>query len=147
MGSSFAALTGRASRPLRTRFTLRPLRSDGTLRTCWTSFPALTNGTLRSNWALWSLRTLRSSRASRSWRPGLAYWARSTLGPSRRVAASRESEHRHDSGDDQVSVHWQDPRGKIGRLRRAVQCGQDASGRPVRPLKQARGFCRGWIWS
>ena len=147
MRSSFATLTGRASGSLRARFTLRSLRPDRSLRTCWTSFTALANATLRPDRPLLSLRTLRSARANGPWRAGLAYGARRTLGPSRRVTASRESEHRHDSGDDQVSVHWQDPRGKIGRLRRAVQCGQDASGRPVWPLKQARGFCRGWIWS
>jgi hypothetical protein len=125
--SSFATLTGRASWSLRARFTLRSLRPNRSLRTCWTSFTALANAPLRPDRPLLSLRTLRSARANGPWRAGLAYWARSTLGPSRRVAASRESEHRHDSGDDQVSVHWQNPRGKIGRLRRAVQCGQDAA--------------------
>jgi hypothetical protein len=110
--SSFAALTGRASWSLRARFTLRSLRPDRSLRTCWTSFTALANATLRPDRPLLSLRTLRSARANGPWRAGLAYGARRTLGPSRRVTASRESEHRHDSGDDQVSVHWQDPRGR-----------------------------------
>ena len=127
MRSSFATLTGRASGSLRARFTLRSLRPNRSLRTCWTSFTALANATLRPDRPLLSLRTLRSARANGPWRAGLAYGARRTLGPSRRVTASRESEHRHDSGDDQVSVHWQNPRGKIGRLRRAVQCGQDAA--------------------
>ena len=107
MRSSFATLTGRASWSLRARFTLRSLRPNRSLRTCWTSFTALANAPLRPDRPLLSLRTLRSARANGPWRAGLAYGARRTLGPSRRVTASRESEHRHDSGDDQVSVHSQ----------------------------------------
>jgi hypothetical protein len=97
--SSFAALAGRASWSLRARFTLRSLRPDRSLRTCWTSFTALANATLRPDRPLLSLRTLRSARPNGPWRAGLAYGARRTLGPSRRVTAPYESQHRQESGD------------------------------------------------
>jgi hypothetical protein len=48
---------------------------------------------------LLSLRTLRSARPNGPWRAGLAYGARRTLGPSRRVTAPYESQHRQESGD------------------------------------------------
>ena len=99
MRSSFATLTGRASGSLRARFTLRSLRPNRSLRTCWTSFTALANATLRPDRPLLSLRTLRSARANGPWRAGLAYGARRTLGPSRRVTAPYESQHRQESGD------------------------------------------------
>jgi len=89
---SFAALTGRACRPLCTSLALRTLRTDRSLLAGRAGFATLAGDALGANGSLRALCPLRSGRTDGTWRAGCARRARWALWPWRRFAASRNCE-------------------------------------------------------